>query len=691
MFSNTDPAQRLRESVFSDSSVYNQQLAMSDGTSATSLSKLGSGGTQDRLGFRLVLATLLRCVRLLKPVKWHVVGLFGGFALGYCVLVPTVLMTFDLFWTRALEGKPMTVESAEFFGFDVSAAAADVETLDPGIRRTIARRGLVIAAIVFGAMIPAIIALYYWQVWILQRVNQLLRVEMLERLQALSLRFHSENRVGDAIYRLYQDSAMVTQLIDVLFLTPVTAISRFIALAALVAVFDPMMSLTLILVWPPVVVLGALFSQRLRVGFRAAREANSDLTSRIQETLTGIRVIKAYGAEVREQRRFESESIHAFDRAADARSRLARFNVAIFWVVGAVLLFASGWAALKTMNGRPLYLGAAIAVAGLSTWNLGLYNAFKFLFGSSSDSVRLLMKTWGRTQDIAIGLDRVFELLDVEPEVQEAEDAIALDGIERGVAFRGVSFAYQPDRPVLDRVDFDARVGDITAIVGPTGSGKSTLMALLLRLFDPVAGRVEIDGTDIRRFKLDDLRRRIAIALQENILFGTTVRENIRYAVPDASDEMVEHAAAIACADRFIAQQPEGFDTLLGERGTKLSSGQRQRLSIARAIVKDTDILILDEPTASLDAATEAEVLQNLARWGEQRAIFLITHRLSTIRRADKIVFLRDGRVAEVGSHEELMSRPGGAYRAMVETEELPLLEMTHPDVSTVRAAGVDR
>jgi ABC-type multidrug transport system fused ATPase/permease subunit len=286
------------------------------------------------------------------------------------------------------------------------------------------------------------------------------------------------------------------------------------------------------------------------------------------------------------------------------------------------------------------------------------------------------MKTWGRTQDIAIGLDRVFELLDVEPEVQDADDAIPLPPVERGVAFRGVSFSYQPDRPVLDEVDFDARVGDITAIVGPTGSGKSTLMALLLRLFDPESGVVELDGTDIRRFKLEDLRCRIAIALQENILFGTTVRENIRYAVPDASDEAVRQAATIACADRFIGEQPDGYDTMLGERGTKLSSGQRQRLSIARAIVKDTDILILDEPTASLDAETEADVLRNLARWGERRAIFLITHRLSTIRRADKVVYLSEGRVVEVGSHEELMSRAGGVYRAMIETEEAPMVEM---------------
>ncbi len=217
------------------------------------------------------------------------------------------------------------------------------------------------------------------------------------------------------------------------------------------------------------------------------------------------------------------------------------------------------------------------------------------------------------------------------------------------------------------------KLGSITAIVGPTGSGKSTLMALLLRLFDPEQGRIEIDGTDLRRFTLVSLRNRVSIALQENVLFGTTVRENIRFAVPDAGDRQVREAARIACADPFIEKLPAGYDTLLGARGTKLSTGQRQRLSIARALLKDTPILILDEPTAFLDAVTEHAVLQNLAEWGAGRVIFLITHRLSTIRRADQVIFLSDGKVVEEGTHDELMEREGGAYRSLVLAEERSL------------------
>ena len=239
----------------------------------------------------------------------------------------------------------------------------------------------------------------------------------------------------------------------------------------------------------------------------------------------------------------------------------------------------------------------------------------------------------------------------------------------REIRFNDVSFAYQPGTPTLDKVSFSATPGTLTAIVGPTGCGKSTLMGMLSRLYDPDSGSIAIDGTDIRKIDLDSLRANVSVALQESILFGMSLRDNIRYVVPDATDEEILNAARVACVDDYIAGLPEGLDTLLSDRGGKLSTGQRQRLSIARALVKDAPILILDEPTAALDADTEHRLMARLASWASHRAVFLITHRISTIQKADNILYINQGRLVENGSHKELMQIKDGHYRNFVNTE----------------------
>lgn len=270
---------------------------------------------------------------------------------------------------------------------------------------------------------------------------------------------------------------------------------------------------------------------------------------------------------------------------------------------------------------------------------------------------------------MAMGLNRVFDILDIEPDVQNRPNAFPMPPFTTKVEFANVSFAYESERPVLHDISFSAQAGSITAIVGPTGSGKTSLVSLLFRLFDPTNGSVSIDGRDIRDFQVDTLRNNISVALQENVLFGTSVRDNIAYVVPDADDEHVQRAAWVACADEYIDTLPNGIDTILSDRGGKLSTGQRQRLTIARAVAKDAPILILDEPTAALDAVTEHRVLDRLSEWGEGRAIFLITHRISTIQRADQIIFLDGGRILEQGSHDELMTMDAGRYRAFVEID----------------------
>jgi len=616
-----------------------------------------------------VLQIFRRCIGLLRGVRRHVALLVLGWTtLLTIVLVPGLVLS-DLLATRVLVGEPLTEIQARIVRMD-PAETVHVDALTTEQRREIARRGLVASVGIAIVLVPLLLALVYYYVWILQRLNQLLRLELLERLQTLSLRFHAESRVGDAIYRIYQDSAMATQLIRVLILTPLRAAAIFGVGLVVVPMLDPRLGLLLLSVVPLQLLVGARYSRRLRVRFRRAREANSRLTSRIQETLLGVRVLKAFGAEGREQQRFEAASREAFHAAYEARGSLAIYGVLLFFAIGLAIVPANAWTALKTLDAEPLHAAWIGAWLGIGVWTLGVYQFFKDRFGSGARGFRSLLRTWGTGQDIAIGLDRVFELLDLEPEVSDTPDAVEMPPLASGVRFRDVRFRYQPDRPCLEGIDLEAPRGTVTALVGPTGSGKSTLVTLLLRLFDPDAGAIEVDGRDLRGLQLESLRRNVAIALQENLLFGTTVRENIRMAVPDASDAAVQEAARVACADGFIRALPEGYDTLLGERGTKLSTGQRQRLSIARAVLKDAPILVLDEPTASLDAATEVELLRRLAAWGRDRVIFLVTHRLGTIRRADQIVVLRDGRVVERGTHEELADESGGSYRRSLDLED---------------------
>jgi len=635
-------------------------------TDLQSLSHLGDGTTEDRLHWKLVVRILLRCLTLLRPIRKHVVWLFAGFTSLTLLLAPLTFLFMDVLWTRVLQGKPPLEIEAYLFLLPVDVATTTAG-FDAAMRSLLAERLIWWGAIGAIAFIPLFIALYYYQVWILQRVNQKLRVDLLSHLQNLSLRFHADNAVGDAVYRLNQDSAMVTQLIQVLVLVPFTAIPQFLYSVIVVGLFAPMLGLILLCVVLPSLIVGAWFSTRMRTRFRGARETNAALTGRIQETLAGIKIIKAYGAERVEQGAFEDASHRAFGAAFRARNLYAVYTVGMFWVFGTFILFLTAMATVEVMRETEL----AAAALGFTVWNLGLYNYFKGRLGTSVEALKDLFRTWGRAQDIAIGLDRVFEVMDRRPEIEDEPGAIPLESIREEIRFSNVGFQYQADRPVLHDVELAAQIGTITAIVGPTGSGKSTLMALLLRLFDPTSGRIEIDGTDLRRFQTASLRDRISIALQENVLFGDSVRENIRFAVPDASEERVREAARVACASEFIEALPEGYDSVLGERGSKLSTGQRQRLSIARAVLKDTPILILDEPTAALDAETEQRVLRNLAAWGRGRAIFLITHRLSTIRQADRIAFLQGGTVAEIDSPDELMSRPDGAYRALVEAEQI--------------------
>jgi ATP-binding cassette, subfamily B, bacterial len=619
-----------------------------------------------RLTLRPILRLAWRTLPYLKEARRDIVWLAVLTALLVAAALKLAPLLYNLGYDSLLLGKPTSMSGARLLRLPIEDFV-QVDALDVAARQLL--RGRLMVLVLGSALLltPFVLALINFWVRLQQHINQGLRVEMMEHVQAMSLRFHTGSQVGDAIYRAYQDSAMVTTLMSMLVRPLVPLFFMFVGLVIVFA-YDRKTALALVVMYLLGFALSFYYGRRLRVSFRVARESNSALTSQVQETMAAIKVVKAFGTESLERQRFERRSDAAFEAAYRARMQLATLGIASFALAALPAMAAAAYIAVWAAGSRPI--SAALPFVVSVVWTLGAYKWVTFVTRAmGASATHSLLKQWGELQNAAVGMDRAFAHVDLDPEVKDTAGAGVLERIEREIVFRGVSFAYEPDRPVLHAVDLRACAGKITALCGPTGSGKSTLVSLLLRLFDPDQGRIEIDGVDIRSFTLQSLRDGVAIALQENLLFGTTIAENIRYARPSASDAEVREAARIACALEFIEALPLGFDTPLGERGSKLSTGQRQRLSIARAIIKDAPVLILDEPTASLDAETELRVLENLAAWAKGRAVLLITHRLSTIRRADEIVYLRDGAVVESGTPAELMLKPGGAYRRFVEIE----------------------
>ena len=635
-------------------------------------------------------ALLWRTWPYFKPNLHHVIIWMGATWLIEILLVSASLLTFDLFNNKILLGEKLEPAQAALLRFDESYVGPDrkddgasslpsaedsapaldpSQSLTPEQRRHVRNRLLILFALGAVALMSLNPLVEYYGVWVLQRINQHLRVTMVERAEHLSLRYHSHARTGDAIYRIYQDSAMITNVVNQMVFQPMMATGFLLFSLFVICVFSPVLGLMFLAGMIPIVWLVVWFTPRLQWRSRQARATNSDLTSRIQEAFAAIRIVKANRAERIMGERFDRDSTNALDAAFFLRVEMILMRAGTS-AISMVLLMAShylmaGW----TVANEPTFLAGAIALVGFAAWNLGAYQAGTTRAEEVIANGWWMISLWAVVQDMAVGLKRAFFLLDLKPDVVEREDPLPVPAPIRDIRYRGVVFGYDPDSAVLKGVDLAAGAGTITAIVGATGSGKSTLMSLLLRLYDPDGGSITINGADLRDLRIDDLRRDVAIAMQQNVLFATTVADNIAYAKEEVSREAIEEAARVADAHAFIGEMALGYDTELGERGGKLSTGQRQRLTIARAIVRNTPILILDEPTASLDAETEHRVLANLAEWGRDRIIFLITHRLSTIRNADQVAFLEHGVIAQLGSHEALMREPGGRYRSFVEAE----------------------
>ena len=505
------------------------------------------------------------------------------------------------------------------------------------------------------------------------RVLRDLRADVFEHVQQLAVGYFTRHEVGDVMSRFVNDTDTIQQVVSYALVNVLQGLLLIgWIVVSMLAKNLPFAAISLITL-PAMFLATRWFSARARAAFRVAREEIGDVNADLQESFSAVREVQAFSREDENIEQFRTSNAANRDANIQAQlytSALAPTLEALSYVSLAIVAVAGGLAILSRQN----LLGSGIS--------LGLIITFIGYTQTFNRPVQQIAVLWTNIQSAIAGGERIFGLLDEEPELQDKPGAIALPPVEGHVRYQGVWAEYNVDEPVLRGIDIDARPGQMVAIVGPTGAGKTTIINLLPRFWDVSQGRVTIDGHDVRDVTRRSLREQMGIVLQDSFLFADTVMNNIRYGRPDASDEEVKAAAQLAQAADFIARLPDDYQTVLGERGGGLSQGQRQLLSIARVALTDPRILILDEATSSVDTRTERKIQAALDTLLEGRTSFVIAHRLSTIRNADQVLVLNQGQIVERGTHQELLAGRGFYYdlymsqfrREAAEEHELPAL-----------------
>jgi subfamily B ATP-binding cassette protein MsbA len=480
-----------------------------------------------------------------------------------------------------------------------------------------------------------------------------LRSTLYHHIQRLSLRYHDQKKTGDLISRVTSDIDAIQDFVSQALLGILVQVLTLFGMLAVMFYLNWSFTLIALSVVPILFVVVYSYTRRIKQASRAVRKKEGEVVSVVQEVFSSIRVVKAFAREDYEQDRFEKQSLESVETALSARSLKAKLApiVQVIVAVGTCLV---------------LWYGVRLVLAGQIT--SGSLLVFLLYLGKMFKPMRELSKMTDTLSKASVGYERIREVIETEREVKNLPGARHAPAFKGAIEFSHVQFGYSPDQLILKDVNFKIEPGQVAAIVGPTGAGKTTIVGLVARLYDPIEGQVKIDGNDVRTYKLKSLRRQISFVLQDNLLFGAPIWQNIAYGKPEASRDEIINAAKLANADEFIAKLPGGYDTMVGERGVTLSGGQRQRVGIARAVIRESPILILDEPTSGLDAASEELVFDALDRLMEAKTSIVIAHRLATVMKADIIFVIDDGRIIEQGTHPELMEL-GGLYSELFEIQ----------------------
>jgi subfamily B ATP-binding cassette protein MsbA len=479
-----------------------------------------------------------------------------------------------------------------------------------------------------------------------QWVTHDLRRTLYSHIQRLSLAYHDHKQTGDLISRITGDIDAIQSFIVSGLLDAMINSLTLVGMLGVMLYLDWRFTLIALSVAPLLFLVVFSYTRRIKKAARDVRKKEGEIVSVMQEVLSSIRVVKAFAREDYEQKRLEEESLEGVEIGLRARALKAKLAplVEVIVAVGTCLV---------------LWFGARMALSG--TLSAGSLVVFILYLGKMYKPMQQLSKMTDAYSKAVIGYERIREVLETDYEILDLPGARRAPRFNGAIEFDNVGFSYEPSTPLLKDVSFKIEPGNVSALVGPTGAGKTTIISLIPRFYDPTSGVVKIDGQDVRRFQQKSLREQISFVLQETVLFHGPIWNNIAYGKPEATRDEILRAAELANAKEFIEKLPDGYDTILGERGVTLSGGQRQRIAIARAVIRNTPILILDEPSSGLDAASEKLVFDALDRLMEGKTSIVIAHRLSTIRRANVIFVVQDGAIVERGNHDELL-QAGGLY-----------------------------